>query len=129
MTAVDLSSYKNLYLQTARKYISDMETALSALQSDKSNKEAIETMYISSHSLKSQSQIMTYVQTGGLSGTIEFLFRDIREGKQQITDETVTRLQDALKKIAASVEAIDRENKESDLAQDISTMKQFTGIS
>ena len=128
MTSVDLSAYKDLYLQTGRQYISDMNTALTALQSDKTNKEALDTMHISAHSLKSQSQIMTYAKTGALSGTIEFLFRDIKEGKQQVTDETLTHLKDALQKISASLDAIEKTNTENDLSGDIDRMKQFTGI-
>lgn len=129
MTGVDLSAYKDLYLQTARKYLVDMSAALTALQSDKTKKESIETMYISAHSLKSQSQIMTFALTGALSGTIEFLFRDIREGKAQISDETLQHLQNALQKLTASIDSIEKNNQEMDLNQDISTMKQFTGIS
>ncbi len=128
MANVDLSSYKNLYIQTSRKYLLDMKNALDMLKSDKAKLEAINSMYISAHSLKSQSQIMTYATTGALCGTIEFLFRDIREGKIKITDETVLHLTNALQKLSDSINTIETSNHELDLTQDITVMKQFTGI-
>lgn len=128
MANVDLSSYKNLYIQTSRKYLLDMKNALDMLKSDKAKLEAINSMYISAHSLKSQSQIMSYATTGALSGTIEFLFRDIHEGKIQITDETVLHLTNALQKLTDSINTIETSNHELDLTQDITVMKQFTGI-
>ncbi len=117
MGNVDLSDYKPLYIQTARKYIGDMNTALVQLEMDKTQKEAIETMYISGHSLKSQSQMMTYTQTGALSGTIELLFRTVREEKQPLTDEMITTLKETVAQLSASVDSIEKENKELDLAQ------------
>ncbi len=126
MANVNLSDYKNLYLQTARKYIGDINACVIALESDKTKKDSIETMYISAHSLKSQSQIMTYTQTGALSGTIEALFRLVREGKQQLTDEIIKQLKETAAQISASVDSIERENKELDLTQSIDAMKKFT---
>lgn len=125
MVNVDLSDYKNLYIQTARKYIGDMNTAIVLLEIDKTKKEAIESMHISGHSLKSQSQIMTYTQTGALSGTIESLFRMVREGKQPLTDDMITKIKEALVRLSASVDSIEKENKELDLTQSIDQMKQF----
>lgn len=126
MANVNLSDYKNLYLQTARKYITDLDSALTVLLSDTTKKEAIETAYISAHSLKSQSQIMTYVQTGALSGTIEALFRTIHDGKQQLSPEMIKKSLEAVAQIRTSVDLIEKENKELDLTQFIEMMKQFT---
>lgn len=126
MTDVNLSDYKNLYLQTARKYIADLNTSLTALEADTTKKEAIETVYISAHSLKSQSQIMTYVKTGALSGTIETLFRSIHEGTKQLNTDMITKSKEAVSQIAASVDSIEKENKELDLTPNIEVMKQFT---
>lgn len=126
MANIDLSDYKNLYIQTARKYIGDMNTALVLLGMDATKKEAIESMHISGHSLKSQSQIMTYVQTGALSGTIEMLFKQVREGKQPLTEDIMVKLKETLVKLEASVNSIEKDNKELDLSQSIELMKQFT---
>ena len=125
MANVDLSDYKTLYIQTARKYIGDMNTAVVQLGMDMTKKEAIESMYISGHSLKSQSQIMTYVQTGALSGTIEMLFKLVREGKQPLTTDIMVELKETLVKLEASVNSIEQDNKELDLAQSIEAVKQF----
>jgi two-component system chemotaxis sensor kinase CheA len=126
MTDVNLSDYKNLYLQTARKYIADLQTSLTALETDTTKKEAVETVYISAHSLKSQSQIMTYVKTGALSGTIEALFRTVHEGTKQLNTDMLGKSKEAVAQIAASVDSIEKENKELDLTQYIEAMKQFT---
>lgn len=126
MTDVNLSDYKNLYLQTARKYIADLQASLTALETDTTKKEAIETVYISAHSLKSQSQIMTYVKTGALSGTIEALFRTVHEGTKQLNTDMLGKSKEAVAQIAASVDSIEKENKELDLTQYIEAMKQFT---
>ena len=126
MTDINLSDYKNLYLQTARKYIADLQASLTALETDTTKKEAIETVYISAHSLKSQSQIMTYVKTGALSGTIEALFRTVHEGTKQLNTDMLGKSKEAVAQIAASVDSIEKENKELDLTQYIEAMKQFT---
>jgi two-component system chemotaxis sensor kinase CheA len=115
-----------LYLQTARKYIADLQTSLTALETDTTKKEAVETVYISAHSLKSQSQIMTYVKTGALSGTIEALFRTIHDGTKQLNTDMLKKCKEAVAQIAASVDSIEKENKELDLTQNIEVMKQFT---
>lgn len=117
MADINLSDYKALYLQTARKYVTDIQSGLAVLDSDLANKDAIESIYISTHSLKSQSQVMTYVQTGALSGEIEALFRAVREGKVTITAEIVTQLKQAAASLAASLDSIEKDSKESDLAQ------------
>ena len=125
MANVDLSTYKSLYIETARKYIGDMNTALVQLGTDKTKKEAIESMHISSHSLKSQSQIMTYVKTGALSGSIEALFRNIREGKIQLTEDMLNQLKEAVSLLSASVDSIEKENAELDVTQATEEIKKF----
>lgn len=80
MTNTDLSSYKSLYLQTAKEYIEKITASLGQLLSDVSNKEALNNLHIASHSLKSQSQVMGFTDIADLCLRIEKTSNDILNG-------------------------------------------------
>ena len=89
MVKVDLSGYKNLYLQTAKEYLNKLSVSLDELSRDVSNKEALNNLHIASHSLKSQSQVMGFIDITVLSGAIEKKSRDILVGVAQADDKFI----------------------------------------
>lgn len=99
MAQANLADYKNLYLQTAREYIDKMSVSLNQLSNNVSNKEALNSLHIASHSLKSQSQVMGFMEMTVLSGTIEKKSRDILFGIVQSDDKFIIFLKDSVNKL------------------------------
>lgn len=58
MGQTDLGKYKGIYLQTAKEYIEKIIASLNRLSEDTFNKNALNDLHISSHSLRSQSQVV-----------------------------------------------------------------------
>lgn len=109
---VDLGNYKELYIKTAHEYIDAMHAGLMIVASESNNSDAIETVYRSAHSLKSQSLLMGYKNTASLNEFIEHVFRNIKDGKVTITEKILLEVKTALEKIEDSVQSIDDLNKE-----------------
>lgn len=89
MAQANLSDYKNLYLQTAKEYIFKMLVSLDQLSNDISNKEALNDLHISSHSLKSQSQIMGFTDVSDICLNIEKISDDALKNKTQLNSQVV----------------------------------------
>lgn len=119
----DLSSFKNLFLKTAHEYLENLKTGFAALSSDPSNKEIIGEVYISAHSLKSQSWAMGYTQTAALCSIIEMTLREIKEGKKIISKDLLTSLLTALEPLERSIDNIEHENTEIDLESHINRLE------
>ncbi len=103
MAQVNLSDYKNLYLQTAKEYINKMLISLDKLTSDAFNKEALNDLHIASHSLRSQSQVMGYNDIAQLSKSLEEISNNALTGNPLTIDiivnmkKTVKELEEILK--------------------------------
>lgn len=89
MAPVDLGSYKSIYLKTAKEYIDKISASLDTLSSDVSNKEALNNLHISSHSLKSQSQVMGFADIASLCLSIEKISNDALKGIVQLNNESI----------------------------------------
>lgn len=89
MTQVDFSDYKSLYLQTAKEYLEKMQSDLDKLSNDLSDKIALKDLYISSHSLKSQSQIMKFTDISDLSLDIETASKDALESNAKLSSQAI----------------------------------------
>ena len=116
MSDFDLSSYKPLYLQTARNYIRDIRDAVGMLQQQNTDKDAIKKIYISAHSLKSQSILMGYNQVGNLCMKIELYFKPLKEQGGSVPQPVIEVLQKIVTEFTATMDTIESENKERDLS-------------
>jgi len=108
MAQTDLSDYKNLYLQTAKEYISNLFSSYSKLSANLQDNEAIKTMHIASHSLKSQSQVMGFMDITVLSGAIEKRSRNILTGVAQVDDKFIIFLKDSIDKLNLELSKIEK---------------------
>jgi two-component system chemotaxis sensor kinase CheA len=120
--------YKDLYIQTSREYIKSLNDALLRLEKDPGNKEVIEEIFRSAHSLKSQSAAMEYQSTGYLCHTIEDVFYEIKEGRLQPTAELSDHLFSAFDALTDTIDRIEKEGHETDLSQQIEALKQLSGV-
>ena len=99
MASVNLSDYKNIYLQTAKEYISNMSKSAVKLTSNPLDKEAINSLHISSHSLKSQSQVMGYSDIANICLNIEKISDNALKGNVQLTDDIIVGIQKPIKQL------------------------------
>lgn len=125
----DLSQYQDLYIQTGKEYIQNLNASLLKLEKDNTDKPAIEEVFRSAHSLKSQSAAMGYQSTGYLCHVIEDVFYEIKNGRLLLSPELADYLFKALDGLDGSLRRIEKENKEADLANLANALKQFTGVS
>lgn len=101
MGTIDLSSYKKLYLQTASEYVNNLSEGLVRLSNNWQDKEAFNNIYISAHSLRSQSEVMGYTRVGELAGSIEKITKEIVGGIKSISigfPQTLTRAVEDLRR-------------------------------
>src|SRR5436190_22354225 len=90
MASVDLSQFRALYTQTAYEYIKKLEDSLQLLRQEPSDKESMNDMYISAHSLKSQSLLMGYTSLADTALALEKTFRALKEGIEPASEEVLT---------------------------------------
>lgn len=112
MADIDVLSYKEIYVKTAQQYLDAMFASFVLLFNDNDNFRAIETMYRSAYSLKTQSLLMGYKNTAFLNEFIEHICRNVKEGNIDFTEKNFTDIETALQKIENSVISIDELNKE-----------------
>lgn len=107
-----LASYKKLYLETAGKYCQALLSNYIKISQNPLDKAALEDMYISAHSLKSQSQAMGYLEIAETSSMIEKTIKNILAKNTQISDDLMVAIKDGINKIQESLQKIQRESKE-----------------
>ena len=114
--ARDLSAYKNLYLETASVYVHHMMEDITRLLERPSDKYSLNNMYISAHSMKSQSEVMGYLSMGKISRVIERICHDAKESHTPISSVVLEIIQTALQQMRNSLQAIEKTNSENDLS-------------
>ena len=115
MGKVNILDYKRIYLETAREYIQSLSKCCIELENDPLDKNAVSNLHISSHSLRSQSQVMGYNNMSNITGLIEKIARDMLEGKQKVTPEFCSVLKESVEALSSCLSAIEKENKENDM--------------
>ena len=116
MSNFDFSPYKGLYLKTAREYIVKIQQSTDVLLKQPDNHDAIMTIYISAHSLGSQSTLTNYKNMEAVCGVIEHIFLKIKEGNLKISEDLLTALKDSIIGLTNCVDSIDKKNSEIDLS-------------
>lgn len=121
----DISAYKDLYFQTAKDYVSRIEHASEQLTTNPDNKEAIDAIHLSAHSLKSQSHAMGYETTAEMFMTIEKVFAKIQNGDIPLNSELLPHIKECVAEFKISLEQIQQSNQEKDMSQYIEQIKRY----
>ena len=116
MIKTDLSSFKGLYLETARDYVKKLRQSIEVLLKQPDNHDAINTIYISVHSLGSQSALTNYKNIQSVCAVIERIFHKIKERKAKVEMALLTALKDAVVRLTNCIDSIEKENREIDLS-------------
>lgn len=99
MATANLANYKTLYLQTAKEYVDKMSTSLDQLLDDVSNNEALNNLHIASHSLKSQSQVMGFMDVANICLSIEKLSDNALKEIVQLSNENISEIKKSVEKL------------------------------
>ena len=99
MSMINFSSYKKLYLQTAGQYRESILKSCHKILQNPKDKNALQNIYISAHSIKSQSQVMGYSKTEQLSGMIEKTVKKILDEKKAVPKDLINSIQEKTEKI------------------------------
>jgi len=108
MASTDLSDYKNIYLQTAREYINSLSSACSRLSVNSVDNETINAIHISSHSLRSQSQVMGFSAIADLSENIEKASDDILKRLNLVDGKFMNLLKNSVDGLNAELSKIEK---------------------
>lgn len=128
MTQIDLSSYRDLYLKTAKEYLEKLNHNLKILSTEPTNPEAIEEAHLCAHSIGSQSLTMQYTTTGNLARVMEHYLSQVKDKTSQLNQESLDALQEASQKLAESISSIETSNSELDLNPETDKIKQKLNI-
>jgi len=124
----DLASYKDLYLSSARENLQGMIQALAGIESGSSGKEAIESIFVKSHTLKGQSMTMGHTGIAKTALAIERYMRLIREEQDTLTADAILAMRKATVGIEASLSAIATSDKELPMAEIITDLEVKLGV-
>lgn len=112
----DYAEYKPLFIKTAWEYMRDLETGIDALQNNPLNEQALETLHISAHSLKSQSLVMGYEQFAHTAHELEKLFYFLKNGGVQLESEEFLKVRGVIQSMKEVLTHISSEDNESDMS-------------
>lgn len=129
MDATDISSFKKLFIDTAKGHVESMRGAVAQLLQNNSNQEAMNQFYIASHSVKGESLAMGYMGTGALAQLLEKIFHAAKDGKILLTPELLDGVKKAIDKLSASLDSIEKEDKECVLNDERLLLESLSGIS
>ena len=111
MSSTDLSNYKNLYIKTAKEYVDKLLSDSLKLTSNPSDKEVINSLHINSHSLKSQSQVMGYMNVADICLNIEKISSDVLEGHVEFTNDDISNIKKSVEELGEMLKLIQHDTK------------------
>ena len=110
MGQINLSDYRNIYLETAKEYANNIFSGYSKLSANSQDKEAVAAIHLSAHSLKGQSQIMGFTNIVNLCEGVEESLEDILKGVDKVDDNFVALLKKSVDDINLELSLIEKGN-------------------
>lgn len=84
--SIDMSQYRQLFIEEAREHIDNMTKALLAVEKDPKNADALNSLFRSAHTLKGSSAMMGFKDIADLTHAIEDVFDKLRKGESATTE-------------------------------------------
>jgi len=104
---VDLTNYKNMYLQTSKEYLDKIQIDLDKLFEDPLDKTALGDLHVSSHSLRGESQVMKFTEIYNLCMGIESAARNALETSTQLNSQAILDMKETLGNLRKMVRKIE----------------------
>lgn len=124
----DMTKFKELYLSEAQDHLENLNKNLLALEKDLQNKNILNELMRSAHTIKGSSAAMGYVKTAFLTHILEDVFDYARNDTLEISKELINKLFETLDSLDASLKSIkenDAELNTDDIARELKTL---TGV-
>ena len=112
MGTINLSDYKGIYLQAAKEYSDSLLKSCDELANNPSDKKSLTQLHISSHSLRSQSEVMNYKSMSSITCEIEKISRACLEGRFILSAEIIPILKEASMEVSLLLSDIEKNNNE-----------------
>lgn len=129
MTSFDTSAYKELYISTAREYLTSMENNLHRLVGVRPDRELMDSVLIPAHSLKSQGYVMGYMSTGRLAAVLEKKLLELKNTQSlRLTDRDIAVMLTAVQGLHESLTNIEHSSAEPDLTTTINNAEKQLGV-
>jgi len=129
MDTTDLSDFKSLFIDTARKHIETMQVSLIGLQKTPTNIVLMNNIYIAAHSLKGESLAMGYMTNAAVSQLIEKIFHAAKDAAFVLTSEILETVLQSAGELSRSIDCIEKEDKECVLNDQRMTLEKVSGVS
>lgn len=106
-----MSDYKTLYIQTTKQTINNLLMGCDRLIGNLLDKEAIESIHIDSHSLKSRSQVMGFMDIANICLGIEKMSDDALRGIIQLNNENILEIKASVGKLNEMLKLVQHDNE------------------
>ncbi|GAB6863228.1 chemotaxis protein CheA [Haloplanus litoreus] len=118
--------YVQAFVHESEEQLTDLNNSLLALESDPDDREAMDDIFRTAHTLKGNFGAMGYDDASDLSHAIEDLLDELREGEMAVTPEVMDLVFAGVDRLEVAVESIDEDGtvdvETADLEDDIRTV-------
>ena len=118
--------YVQAFVHESEEQLTDLNNSLLALESDPDDREAMDDIFRTAHTLKGNFGAMGYDEASDLAHAIEDLLDELREGDMAVTPEVMDLVFAGVDRLELAVESIDEDGtvdvETADLEADIRTV-------
>jgi two-component system chemotaxis sensor kinase CheA len=115
--------YVQAFVHESEEQLTDLNNSLLALESDPDDREAMDEIFRTAHTLKGNFGAMGYDEASGLAHAIEDLLDELRQGELAVTPEVMDLVFAGVDRLETAVASIDRDGtvdvETADLESDI----------
>jgi len=124
--SIDMSKYKGMFIAETNEHLQAINQLLVSLEKDSSNRELIEALFRSAHSIKGMAASMGYHQIADISHKMEDMMEFFRNDKARISSKEVDLLFEGLDALELLLQGIENDRQpEIDLSRLISSLSDF----
>ncbi len=125
---VDLKKFKEAYILEFEDHLQNLNDNLLKLEKNIGDKNILDELMRSAHTIKSSSAVMEYKKTAFLTHVMEDVFDYARNNELNITPEITNTLFKIFDNLERSLKSIKRTNKEINLSPITNNLKKITGV-
>jgi two-component system, chemotaxis family, sensor kinase CheA len=124
----DLSQYKDLYLSEVEDLLQKLNDGLLTLEKEGSNKDLLNELMRSAHTIKGSSATMGYDNIAFLTHVLEDVFDGARNDKLKLEAEVISVIFEAFDALKGAIQSVKNDGKETDLTEISEKIKGLTGV-
>lgn len=125
---IDLKKFKDLFISEAEDFLQKLNADLLAFEKEPGNKNFLNELMRSAHTMKSSSAMMGYNKTAYLMHVMEDIFDYARNNILEMTTDIINELFKTFDVLRESLASIKKNDKESDMDPLIEELKKITGV-